>query len=70
MLTLKLNQGGTRFKGKVQDEHVILESLPEPTLTWLDFQDVGRWIEANRKVYDPHGIYDKLGVASMGAWQQ
>ena len=37
---------GSRFKGKVKKGHLSLKLLPEPSLIWLDSQDIKRWIEA------------------------
>ena len=61
-LGVGMGSKGRRFKGMVHERYVILESLPEPSLTWLDFQDIGRWVEENCKEYDPHGICGKLTV--------
>ena len=57
---------GRRFNGKVQERDVILEPLPEPPLTWLEVQDIGRWIEENREKHDPHGICCIYEDASKG----
>ena len=65
-LAIGMGWKGRRFKGKVHERYVIPESSPELFLTWLDFQDIGRWIEANREEYDPHGICGKLENASNG----
>ncbi|KAL8796787.1 MAG: hypothetical protein Q9195_000870 [Heterodermia aff. obscurata] len=67
-LGVGMGRKGRRFNGKVQEKDVILEPLPEPSLTWLDFQDVGQWIEENREKYDPHGMCRKFEDANRGTW--
>ena len=63
-LGVGIGRKGRRFQGMIQKRYVVPKPLSEPSLTWLDFQDIGSWIEENRKQYDPSGFVRRFEIGS------